>query len=152
MEKWLTDMNLFSALSCRLNFQMATNQKRELSFRKSEIWHIIDLVTSQQAIVFIPGVHANQTFINVCPICWNQQYRVETCTAVLPQYIEWTVRPYLLFSFGTLDSFLAGVGRNCGYGASWFAQLTLRLFWTGLTRQATGTKSLLSWHILWFCL
>ena len=93
LNKWLTNMKLLSDFSCWLNFQTATNQKRGLCFRKSEILHIIDLVTLQQANVFIPGVHANQTFINVCPICWNQQYRVETCTAVLPQYIKWTVRP-----------------------------------------------------------
>ena len=142
MEKWLTIMNLFSDFSCRLDFQMATNQKRELSFRKSEIWHIIDLVTSQQAIVFIPGVHANQTFINVCPICWNQQYRVETCTAVLPQYIEWTVRPYLLFSFGTFNSYcLVWAEIEC---ASCSVQTVHKPIWTSSAKQKTGTKSLLS--------
>ena len=28
-----------------------------------------------------------------------------------------TVRPLLLFTFGTFESFLAGLGRNCVYGA-----------------------------------
>ena len=38
------------------------------------------------------------------------------------QYIDQTVRTQLLFSFGTSDSFLAGLGRNRVYGACCSAQ------------------------------
>ena len=38
--------------------------------------------------------------------------RVAAKTCLMTQYIDQTVRPLLLFSFGTLDSFLTGLGKN----------------------------------------
>ena len=56
----------------------------------------------------------------------------------------WTARPYLLFYFGTFDSFLAGLGRNQVYGActndqytslnqfskaaNWYQELTVLIY------------------------
>ena len=74
----------FSDFSRWLNFQMATNQKGELCFRKSEIWHIIDLVTLPQANVFMQ-IKLSSMFAQSVE---TSIIEVETCTAVLPQYIE----------------------------------------------------------------
>ena len=58
-------------------------------------------------------------------------------------YIK-TVRPWLLFSFGTFDSFLAVLVRNQVYVAYCSAETAHKPVLTSSEKQKTGNKSLLS--------
>ena len=52
----------------------------------------------------------------------------------------WTVRAQLLFSFGTLDSFLSGLGRNWLSNACGSAQMARKSVWISWAKQTTSAK------------
>ena len=76
--------------------------------------------------------------------CCQTSLHCNLVVTVGAQYIDETVRPLLLFSLGTVDSYLAGLDWNQVSSASCSALTAHAPVKTSSAKQKTGARSLLS--------
>ena len=77
----------------------------------------------------------------------NKEFWLKPDSSHLSSLGHIVLPPQLLFSFGTFDSFLAGLDRNWVYGVCCSAQMAHKSVQTSSAKQATDAKSLLS--LIW---